>query len=293
MAYVPQQFSNIGKSVKDLFKQKYDFDTTVKSIRKTNTGETLEAGGVWNRAGAGRGYLKISKPAPQYTVDAQIHTDASQETKAALKFAKIATGAVLTTTVTTKDDDFKGSTRPIGIVEGTYAADKVATTLTVKSNLFEQIKGKAAVTVGADGFSVGASVGVDASRGVSVSDYNFGAQYDTRDYTASLFTEKRAEVVNASIFHRPSVNQIIGATVKTDLHFSAPKVTLGTDYKLNAYSNIRAKVDLPENTVTAAYEYKSADPQLSVGLAATFKPTEFAQVIKANNFGVTVTFGDY
>jgi len=100
-------------------------------------------------------------------------------------------------------------------------------------------------------------------------------------------------VLNFGHLHKYSPAHTLGATVKTDLSFSAPKMQVGGEYKINAYNTLKYKFDLPDGVESLALEHRLANPSVSVGLAASFKPLDFASAVKAQNFGVTLTFGDY
>jgi len=290
MSFNPPTFGSFGKSTKDLFKKKYDFDFSVKSVRKGDDGFTFESSITQTKAGANRGALSIKKKENWGEEELSVNTAKDQESKASVKITKFA-GLTSTITASTKDDDFKGSDRTIYTIDNEYLRNNVAATLAFKTNCFSH-KLKASAAFGVNDFSVGASTAVDLSSGASVTDYNVGAEFSKPAYTVSAFTERKLENVTLSYYAKNVNKYNIGARVVTDLALKDPKVTVGADTQLCNNTGLKFKAE-SDTTVSLALDHRVANPALQVGLAASFKPLEFNQSVKAVSFGFNLTAGDF
>jgi len=278
MAFVPPFFNNFGKSTKDLFKKKYDFEHVVKCTNKTPTGVTLEAGGFVSE---NRGYLKAKYVEKSFgEVEVEAHSTAAKDSKATAKLTKLATGLTTTLGVTSgKSTD--------GSADFEYSQQHVAVKAVARSDL-DTHKLDFAASVGNNGLSVGGQVVMDVSRGANVTDANAGVEYAQRDYSVSAFTEKNMTLVNLGYFHRLSASTQLGAQLKLDTNKGSRSLTVGTEHKIDADTSFKYKTEMPSGVSAAAVEHRLRNPDVLLGVAAQFNKSSFA----AEKFGVSLTFGD-
>jgi len=290
MSFVPPVFSNYGKATKDLFKKKYDFDNSLKTVRRscpfTFESSLTQSGGNY------RGTLNIKERVKNVGEgELNISTSKGSESKASFKFVDLFTkGLNVTAGATTKDDDIK-SDKLVYSVEDEYSRPNLAVTAAVKSNC-DSTKVKATASFGLNDFAVGAGATFNVGSGFEVSDYNVGFEHSSPSVTISGFTERRLDNFTLSVLHRSSLFATYAARVSSDVGLREPKLTFGTEQKLNPDVNVKFKVD-SDSTVGFAWEQRVAEPRLQLNLSASFKPAEFAQSVKAGAFGVGLTFGDY
>jgi len=66
---------------------------------------------------------------------------------------------------------------------------------------------------------------------------------------------------------------------------------LGLEHQLDFDTGVKAYVQVPNGTVSAAIEHRLSNPKLQFGVAASFNALH--QPFQAEKFGLTLTFGDY
>jgi len=289
-APVPPFFKNFGKSTKDLFKKKYDFDNSHKLVNKTQDGVVFEASS--NSAYDGALKAKFS-PYKNVEVEANLNTNAKTEAKTTVKAKDIAKGTTVTLGFFGKHKDFA---RHIYSVDAEYTRDHFAATGVLNSDCTTTHRVDANAAVGPfNGVSLGAQVHMDFSKGAEVLDFNAGAEYVKGAYTASVFTEKNMETLNVAYLNKLGGGKTsFGALVKYDLTkgcCGTPTASVGTEHAMDANTTLKAKVDFPTGVAATAIEHRLANPKLQFGVAAQFNLKN--SPLTAEKLGLTFTFGDY
>ena len=94
--------------------------------------------------------------------------------------------------------------------------------------------------------------------------------------------------------HAPlCLSQLITPYLFARVFSQSAALTLGTDYVLDATTSVKAKVEVPSALVSVALEHRLKSPSVLLGLAAAYNPLNFQKQVKAEQFGVTLQFGDY
>jgi len=282
-SFVPPFFKNFGKSTKDLFKKKYDFDNTVKVINKSKNGVTIESTGNLSKSYQGTVNVKyVNKDFGE--VESEFTTLASAENKASLKLKKLAPGLTVTAGVS-------GSKKAVANVDVEYSQDCFAAQANIKSDL-ETTKIDAYGSVGFDGISVGGQVALNVSSGAQIVDTNVGAEYTNSDFTATVFTEKNCDFVTASYFSRLNKDTAVGASFKYEVAGKQSRtLTVGVEQQLDFDTVVKAKAELPTGVVSTAVEHKLSNPRVQVGVASSFNALK--QPFTVDSLGFGFTFGDY
>jgi len=286
--FVPPLFKNFGKNVQDLFKKKFEYDHTVKTINKSANGVTLESGGVSTSKGA-RGYVKGKLVNNKYgEAEIEINTDASP-IKTTAKLTQLADRTTVTLTAASNCN----AKAELEYNKANFAIHSTLNT-DCKTHAFA-----AGASVGLEGFSLGCGGVIDLSKSGDVTDVALGAEYTQKDFTASLFTEKNLDYLNAGYLYKYDKLTTVGALLKIDLHkpTNGSSLQIGGEYLLNN-TLLKGKIDYPSCTPAMVIEHRLAVPALSFGLAARFTPINCnancgSCVVKAEQYGVTCAFGDY
>lgn len=123
-----------GKSAKDLFSKKFDYENSLKVKSSNPGGVSLESTAVSNDSGL-RGVTKatIVPQAKWGKIEAEIHTDNSQINKLSANYNKLAPGLNVAATLATRDKDssFK---KPVVTEELEYTADYISVKGTLKTD---------------------------------------------------------------------------------------------------------------------------------------------------------------
>jgi len=295
--FYPPQFNRFGKLTKDLFKKKYDFEHSVKTISRSTTNKlTIESGGVLQDAGALRGYIKANYPNFQYgSIDAELYTDAAAESKATLTLSNLPAGAALATTISSKDGKDKAFKGAVGSVEAQYRQEFVSAYVNAKTDL-DVHKIDASVSVGYNGISIGGLATIDASNAADVQELNYGVEWEQPDYLCSIYTEKNGKKDIVSYFQRLSPSHVLGATFTIDSSspgsslFTAPRsLTIGNEYRVSADTVIKTKAEVPSGAVSSHIEHRLVNPRVLLGIAAASS----IKTQKVNAVGVSLAFGDF
>jgi len=281
--FIPTSFSNIGKSVRDMFKKRFEYDNKFKIITNNKSGLTMEFGSVVdNKTNTLRGYVKETLLYDGYTVEAEANTDPT-ETRVGVKTAKFVKGLTVEAKANTKSDDTTMD-GPIYSGEGTYNQEYVNLSTEFKTNK-TQHKVKSGLSVGFDGVSVGGNIVADVSNNATITDYNVGMEYSRPTYTASLWTEKQCDIANLGYYQRVAPDCALAAQFKLQLGGKYEhSLLIGEEYALDSSTNIKAKAEIPSGQVAFALEHRLANPQLLFNLAASFTPKTFDKGVKADNF---------
>jgi voltage-dependent anion channel protein 2 len=300
--FTPPVYGSLGKQFKDLFKKKYDFENVVKITNKTPFGLTLTTSGKIFKdkiSGSTKGcYCDKSFGEVEGEVDA-----GSGKVWGKVVLTKLLNNAKFTLNggfdPTSKDSLVKDGYSLKA--EGEYRKDFLAGSGGVL--LGDEGKGVAAVAeaagvIGFDGLSVGGQVKLNFQQAQSIADYNVGAQYERKDFTATLLTENQGDVIRFSWFHKVSKDYNLGVELISDEfdHLSKPSeprrrvISLASDFQLDVDTLIKAKAN-NFGEVSAVVEHRLSNPAVVLSAAAQFK-AEGSTRLSPDKFGLSVSFGE-
>lgn len=300
--FIPPTFGNLGKQYKDLFKRKYDFDNVLKVTSKTNCGLTLSTTGKIYKD-------KISGATKGVYVDkswgeAEAEVDAGN--------GKVWGKVVLTKLLKNAKFTINGGVDPSSKdplvkdnysikAEGEYRKDFLAGAGSVL--IGDEGKGVSAVAeatgvIGFDGLSVGGQIKLKLDQAQNISDFNVGAQYERKDFVATLLSENQGDVLRFSWFHKVSRDYNLGVELVSDEfdHLSKPTdprrrvLNIASDFQLDHDTLIKAKAN-NYGEVSAAIEHRLSNPAVVVGAAAQFK-AEGSSRFAPEKFGLSVSLGE-
>ena len=244
--------------------------------------------GVQSGAFPLRGYVKTTVASTRgFTVEAEANTDPAADTKATIKSASLYPGLLLSATANSN----KQGVNYTG--EAEYVHDAFTVTTEVKSDLSRHAA-KASVSCGYDGIAIGGQLATDLTSGAEVTDYNVGVEYVQPSYVASVYTEQQAETATVSYYQRLSAQHAVAAAVKVNVAGDkSAALTLGSDFTIDAATGIKTKLEAPSGLLSFALEHRLKNPAVLLALAASYLPLGFQKQVKAESFGVSITFGDY
>jgi voltage-dependent anion channel protein 2 len=301
--FIPPTFGNLGKSFKDLFKKKHEYDSSIKITNKTSFGLSITTTGKIFKD-------KISGSSKALYVDkawgeSECEVDAGcGKIWEIARFTKLVQNAKFTLSggydPSSKDPLVKDGYSIKA--EGEYRKDFLAGSGSV---LFgDEGKGlsaaaEAAGVIGFDGLSVGGQIKLKLEQaGQHISDYNVGAQYDAKDFTATLLTENQGEVIRFSWFHKVSKDYNLGAELISDEfdHLSKPTdprrrvLNICSDFQLDVDTLVKAKAN-NFGEISAVVEHRLANPAVVVAAAAQFKAHGSSR-LTPEQFGMSLSFGE-
>jgi len=277
MAFVPPQFSNLGKRAKDLFKKQYDYKNEVKVISRAENGVVVESGGYHQAKGLA-GYSKVTwtdKSIGAFEVEAH----SNGEYKGKLTTNKYE-GVGLT---------LDGNPSTLSVEAG-YSKEAFAASAKVSHNVD---KGDTTMNVGAvigfDGISVGGSCDFNAANPSSPTDYNIGAECSQRDLVGTIVTSNKLIDINISYFQTISSRLVLGSSflIKPDSRI----FVTGGEYSLDKYTTLKFKGD-SVGVVGAAVSHVLINPAAKVSASAQFD-TQSSNPFSPQKFGVSLSFGDF
>jgi len=277
MAFVPPQFSNLGKRAKDLFKKQYDYKNEAKVISRAENGVVVESGGYHQAKGLA-GYSKVNwtdKSIGAFEVEA--HSNGEYK------------GKLITNKYEGVGLTLEGN--PVTLsVEAGYSKEAFAASAKVSHNVD---KGDTTMNVGAvigfDGISVGGSCDFNAANPSSPTDYNIGAECSQRDLVGTIVTSNKLIDITASYFQTISSRLVLGSSllVKPDSRI----FVTGGEYSLDKYTTLKFKGD-SVGVVGAAVSHVLINPAAKVSASAQFD-TQSSNPFSPQKFGVSLSFGDF
>jgi len=275
MPFTPPLFGKLGKDCSDLLKKKYDFKNKVTSKYSISDGLPLdlEVNGDFTKDLAGS--LKSTwKDSSFGEVETTCHTAGKLD--GSVKLKKLFKGLEVTA---------KGSASPC--LAGTVSADLRQENFSASAE-FAKSKLTASGVVGTSGLSFGFKGQCCLEKQI-LTDYNLGLQYAQPDFIFTVLSKKKGDDVEASLYHTGSKAYSIGVQMK---YPSSGKTsgTVGTQYKLDKATTLKAKVD-SLGVLSTALEHTLANPCLKVGLAAQFSGVG-TSTITSEKFGIGLTFGN-
>jgi hypothetical protein len=294
MSFTPPYFNDFGKSYNDLAKKKYDYKNSAKLTNKTSNGLTLETTGFLNESSVSA-KAKVTQKDPAFGETELNLCTASGAFTTQAKAKKLVDGATFTVSGGYCPPK-KGSSNT-----GFYAkaaADynqeffagkaslKFSDRLAPASAGFDV---SASGVIGFQGLSVGGQVDLDSNA--SLKDYNLGVQYTAGDFTGTLQTRERADIIDASWYHKVNRNQTAGVQFTTNPFAGSKQLTFATQYELDVDTTLKAKAN-SNGVLSAAVEHRLQNPRLKYNVAGEFNSVG-AGIPKASKFGLGFSFGDY
>jgi len=234
--------------------------------------------------------------------DSEIHTVAEKESKITYKIKGIAQGMNLNLGIHGDESKCDGKDFEHGwlAAEAEYSRGRFAGSLGARTNGDKTLVDVVGV-LGCNKLSVGAKASVDVASKQPPSDYNFGAQVSSCDYTAALYTEKKHSVLNISYFQKLGIKyrpHNCGAILSVGLRGNQPvrSLTFGTDYWVDADTTFRASAkvasDSDATVLQTQVEHRLTNPNVLLGVSAEFKCSPSNPCGPAK-LGVNLTFGEF
>jgi LysM repeat protein len=276
--FTPFFWGNFGKSVKDLFIKKYTFKNQAIIKYNAKNGVMLESGGVYQNDLSG--YVKVTQKSKDLGT-AEVTIETSGKADGRVKFDQYLKGLVLT---------ISGNEKPSAKVNVDYSQEYFAGSASVDTaikNMQTKVEGTA--VVGYEGLAVGGQAKFDVSGDNELEDYNAGVEYTQEDFTATVQSGDKTERITASYYQKVSNDLQVGAAV--EFGKGGRVLTIGDEYQLDADTTLKGKLNT-KGIVSAVVEHRLANPKLQFGVAASFNAFNGNPVV-ANDFGLTVTFGDF
>jgi len=284
--WIPPYFSKLGKKVTDLLGDKFTTDNEIKTINKSENGMTLESS--FNGDTAVTGTSKITFKKECCEVEGVFKTAGEVNLKATTK--KLQPGLEVSVQGKSKKQQL--------ILNAKYAQPFYATCFSLTHNLDASTLVDANLMLGFDGLSVGISGQLDALSDQKLTDYNCGAEYTQSDLTVSLYTQNLGNKIVASYWQKLSGACCLGASLKMDPDCTEDGkegnhcLTVGVDYKLDSATTLAVKGDT-NGTVCTKIEHILSNPRLKLGIGASFDSKKTTNVLTADSFGVSCTFGEF
>jgi len=301
--FVPPTYGNIGKSFRDLWSKKFDFKNVLKTVHKTPIGLTLTTTTTFEPSSS-NGNANIKYVDNSWgDVETELDTT-SGKAYATTNLTKLLSGSKVTVSgglLGSKKPGDRNALSAKGAIE--YSQDYF--TVNASAMIGEEGKGPGLVShltgagsIGFDGLSVGGEVKVKSDgNDHQFEDHNIGAQYQSGDFTGTLLTEKKGDVIRASTYYKYSKEVTFGAEFVSDELDNLPtqplrkilNVVLQEEVDANTTAKFRWS---NSDDLGVAVEHRLTNPQLSLLFSATFK-TKGHHNFRADKFGVGLTFGDY
>lgn len=274
---MPVVFKDFGKGAKDILSKKFDYQNELKTVHKADGNMTLEAGGVSSCKGGFDGSAKFTYKNKDWgEVEKEWKTQGSVNDK--IKLTNLFDGATVTVTGN-QNYDFK--------VETDYKVDAFTLQFDVNSKLKSNIQASADVI---DGLVAGVKAELDFSNGADLKDWNFGLQYGySKDLTLACVTSSGRSKLGISALQKICCDSV---AVNLDMDTSSfdSSLCVGYEKKVDKTTTLKCKVGTC-GALHTALEYKLADPQVKLNLAAQYDATNLGA--GAKKFGLGVVFGDY
>jgi hypothetical protein len=274
--FTPPLFKNLGKDLSDLLKKKYDFGKDVKIKTVTAGGLALESTVASGKGGNLTGNVKTTlKTADIGTFETELSTDGT--TKATVTADKVSKGLVV---------KVSGTQKLAGSVDVDYRQDFYAASAGADVSA-EQRALRGSLVVGFDGLSVGAAAEFDA-RAQAVTNYNAGVEYSQSDFTGSIVTANKADVINTSYLHRVSSDVSLGGLFSYDISSGARDLTVGGELVVDSATTVRAKANTA-GVITTVLVHRLPKPALQLTFTSQFQARDLSAPEK---FGLSFLFGD-
>jgi len=283
-------FSKLGKSASDLFSKKYDYKNVISSKNKTKMGLTYTTGfDVSNTKGVA-GQLKLKYKKDTFgEAEAELNTAGAM--KGTVKAKKLVKNAVLIAGADGKPKNHPKE--PLAKAGVEYQQDNVSAQVNYETSFWKHSLLHAAAVVGFDGLSIGGEVKVDPQHAKQLEDYGGAVQYDKNDYSVTVKSVDRCNGLQALGLYKLNADHNVGVSVNKAFSGSDDDAfALGTEYKLDAVTKIKAKGDT-KGIVSGVLETRLRNPNVLVNFATSVDAGNLKSGVAAKDFGVSFMFGDY
>jgi len=281
LGFRPPLFSKFGKNLKDLLNKKYDYsnELVVKNrLQDVSVESTVTLG---NELGSYTGNVKATHTSKKFG-DTEVEANTKGYSSLEVKANKFHDNLTINAKGVQKDS----LSSKVGLE---YSQDNVSATADYSYDSNHNVEGS--LVAGFDGLSVGGMTKYDVTKG-EVADFNFGSQYSTSVYTATLKTEKKADTLLASFFHNvPSTTNLrtqIGAQFSWDLTNEKRVLCVGVEHDVCPHTLFKAKAATC-GTVDTVIEHKLSNPNLKVALSSSWN----SKSSRPDKFGIGLTFGEF
>jgi len=274
------QFVNFGKSVKDLFKKKFDVKSEVKVVSSAN-GVLIETGGFLRK-----GLVGFSKANWKQSGVGAFEVEGDSD--GGLR-GKVISNKISCATVTVEANTANCGTLS---VEAACSKDSMAGSVKVNHGAKD---GKTLVklsgVLGHDGISVGGSVDIDPADISCPKDYNIGAECTSPSLTATIVTSNQLQDITASYFQNISKQTKLGAEllVKPDSQFRS--FTFGGEWEKDPRTFLKLKANT-SGVVSSAITHELSDLNVKLGAAADFN-SQSSDIFAPQKFCLSVSFGQF
>jgi hypothetical protein len=286
--WIPPQHAKLGKKVQDLLGKTFQIKNQLKTVNKSANGVKLESsfGGDTSVTGTAKGTYTKGKC---FEIEGEFKTVGEVNAKVTSK--SLSPGLEVSVSGKSKKT-LVGLSAKYAQPFYALAADVCHTISKNKTVLYSS------AMIGWDGLSVGLAGKLEPLSEDPVTDYNCGAEYTQSDLTVSLFTQNKGSVITASYWQKISGDCELGASLKMDpdmaneMKEGQHNLTVGAKYKLDSHTDIAVKGDT-SGTIYANIDHVLSNPSLKLGIGASFDSTKSENVLAADKFGISCTFGDF
>jgi len=279
--------------VKDLFTKKFLYQRGIKIKTKTADGCTVTAETA-STDSAVKNLKSVSSLTGKYEDKAwgsvEAFLDTNTDYKVVAKITKLLKGLTAKAkTETKKDIQFQGDLD--------YTQSNFTGFGTILASADKAVGKK--LTVGAfvthEGMSVGAQADFSlngAAGSSALTDYGLGAQYCHKDFTASVQSEKKLDVLKGSCTHIYSSSTLLAAQADVNLAKGVDaSITVGGQHTLDSDNTLLAKFQLKQGAgvVSGVWE-RVLNRNVKASFAVEFDATHFN--IANPKLGVGLQLGD-
>jgi len=146
--------------------------------------------------------------------------------------------------------------------------------------------------IGFEGLSVGGEVKYNTNKSKDIEDYNVGAQYDDKDFTATLKTAKLGNDLTGSYIHKVNGDLSVGGQFNTKLDGTDDRSAgVASEYKVDANTTVKLRGNT-KKVAAVALEHRLANPRLALGFASSWNLVGFSAPTP-KDFGISLVFGDH
>jgi hypothetical protein len=281
MSFVPPLFKNFGKSAKDLFSKKYDYQNKLSVKNSVQSDLTVETSTTSDEKNNLSGSVKVTHKNKDFG-KVEVEVDTKGAASAETTLSKLAKNVEVIVKV---------SEKPNGKATVEYKQDGVAASVAVDYSK-SATKAEGSVAAGLDGFAVGGEGTYDFTKS-DVAIYNAGAEYAGKEFYATVKTANKFDKVAGSYFHNINTGRAfktqVGGTFEHDFAKKASVLSIGTEHEVDAATLVKGKLD-SEGAYAAVVEHKLANPAVKINVAAGFNRSSG---LAAQSFGVGFAFGEF
>jgi len=295
--FVPPTYGNIGKNFRDLWSKKFENKSFLKVVTKAPSGLTVTSNASIDNGINGNLTAKYVDNS-WGDVDTELDST-SGKAYATANFTKLVDGGKASLSGGLLGSKKPGDKNSLSF-KAAFEESQESFTVAGSADFAELEKGdgfgakiNASATIGMDGITVGGEVKGKVDHEHHIDDHNFAAQFQKDNFTASMTTEKKGEIIKTSYYYTPSKEYTVGAEFVTD----------GTTDTLRKVLNVASQCECNPDTTAkfrwsscgdfgAALERRLRNPNVALLVSANFK-VKGTTDIRVDKFGVGFTFGDY